>query len=269
MTGIAPDDPAFPPSDDDDQRDRPVQREDYARSAEDVARQRSIFNNRTIRQRLLPNENDLARRRAIMRSAKWALPLTALVLLGSIAAWPAVERAVIMHRGTMAQMSRVHVKSGSMLNATYRGLDDHGHPFMVTADEARQISPERIDLTTPQADSLLGPGNWVYVTARNGVYIQHSQLLDLTQDVMLYRSDGTTMYSPTADIDMKHGIIVSDSWIHSEGPFGVLDAQGTMLLIRDGIMQFRGPGRMLLNTGHDGQTGAPSPSPAAMSGGKR
>ncbi|MFT9163793.1 MAG: LPS export ABC transporter periplasmic protein LptC, partial [Komagataeibacter saccharivorans] len=163
------------PTDDRDTGTDPggIQREDYARSAADIERQRSIFDQST-RTRLLPNAESLARRQTILRSAKWVLPLLALVLLGSIAAWPAVERAVIMHTGTMAQMSRVRVKSGSMLNPTYRGLDDHDHPYMGTADEARQISNERIDLTNAAADILLDDRNWLYVTARDGVYIQHS-----------------------------------------------------------------------------------------------
>ncbi|RFD19165.1 LPS export ABC transporter periplasmic protein LptC [Komagataeibacter melaceti] len=224
----------------------PIQREDYSRSAADIERQRSIFNP-SGRARLLPDAESLARRQTILRSAKWVLPLLALVLLGSIAAWPAVERAVIMHTGTMAQMSQVRVKSGSMLNPTYRGLDDHGHPYMITADEARQNPPERIDLSNAAADILLDSRNWMYVTARDGVYIQHSQMLDLTHDVTLYRSDGTILLSPSADMDMRHNIIVSDSWIHAEGPLGVLDAAGCMLDARGGIMMFRGPGRMVLN----------------------
>lgn len=236
------------PTDDRDTGTDPggIQREDYARSAADIKRQRSIFDQST-RTRLLPNAESLARRQTILRSAKWVLPLLALVLLGSIAAWPAVERAVIMHTGTMAQMSRVRVKSGSMLNPTYRGLDDHDHPYMVTADEARQISNERIDLTNAAADILLDDRNWLYVTARDGVYIQHSQLLNLTHDVTLYRNDGTIMLTPSADIDMRHNIIVSDSWIHGEGPIGTIDAGGSMLDTRGGIMLFRGPGRMILN----------------------
>ncbi|ATU73460.1 hypothetical protein SXCC_03305 [Gluconacetobacter sp. SXCC-1] len=223
-----------------------IEREDYARSAADVERQRSIFDQST-RRRLLPNAADLARRQTIMRSAKWMLPLLALVLLGSIAAWPAVQRAVIMHTGTMAQMSHVRVKSGSMLNPTYRGLDEHGRPYMITADEARQISSERIDLTNAAADTLMDNGNWLYVTASEGVYIQHAQMLDLTHAVTLYRNDGTLMLTPTADIDMRHNIIVTDSWIHGEGPMGVMDVQGGMLDIHGGVMLFRGPGRMILN----------------------
>ncbi|MDT8871037.1 hypothetical protein RAA17_07860 [Komagataeibacter rhaeticus] len=55
------------------------------------------------------------------------------------------------------------------------------------------------------------------------------------------------MLTPTADIDMRHNIIVTDSWIHGEGPMGVMDVQGGMLDIHGGVMLFRGPGRMILN----------------------
>ena len=55
--------------------------------------------------------------------------------------------------------------------------------------------------------------------------------------------------------------VASNDWVHAQGPFGVLDAQGDFLSQRDGIAQFRGPGRLILNDDHPGH--------AAHAGGAR
>ena len=195
----------------------------------------------------------------LLRSAKWLLPVAALLLLGSIAAWPELDRSLNAGRVAYHAASAVRLDSGSMLGPRYRGLDAHGRPYMITADTARQVGQERINLTHPIADTLSQGGTWLQISSHTGVYMQHSQLLDLSGHVVFYRDDGTIMTGPTAGVDVKRGIVLSDDWVHAEGPFGELDAQGYLMSQRDGIVQFRGPGRMILNDDH----AARAPAPAA------
>ncbi|GBQ29921.1 LPS export ABC transporter periplasmic protein LptC [Gluconacetobacter azotocaptans] len=242
MTGSPPVDTQPP----DDERIAP-QRSDFARSAADMARQRSALHRQPAKARHMPDPATLARRRKLVRWAKWALPATALALLGSIAAWPAIDRLMNAQRSALQEMESLHVESGNMLGATYRGLDDHGRPYMITAEQAQQVSPDRINLTRPTADSLMSGSDWIMIGADDGVYMQREQLLDLTHDVVLYRADGAILNGPIADMNLKEGIVASDQWVHAEGPFGVLDAQGFLLSQHEGIGQFRGPGRLILN----------------------
>ncbi len=194
-----------------------------------------------------PDEHQQARRRMLLLWTKWLLPIAALLLLGSIAAWPELNRSLNAGRVAYHQAAGVNLDSGRMLGARYRGLDAHGRPYMITADEARQSGPDRIDLVRPVADSLTQNGTWVLIHARSGVYMPHAQILDLFDHVTLYRDDGTLMDGPTAVMDIRRGIVLSDDWVHAEGPFGVLDAQGDLMSQRDGVVQFRGPARMILN----------------------
>lgn len=197
-----------------------------------------------------PSEHEQARRRTLLLWTKWLLPLAALLLLGSIAAWPELNRSLNAGRAAYHQVAGVNLDTGKMLGARYHGLDAHGRPYMITADEARQVAPDRIDLVRPVADSLTQSGSWVLVHAASGVYMPHSQILDLFGHVTLYRDDGTLVDGPTAVMDVKRGVVVSDDWVHVEGPFGVLDAQGDLISQREGVAQFRGPGRMILNDDH-------------------
>ncbi len=232
--------------------------------------------------RRLPNSGQIARRRRLLRWTKWLLPAGALLLLASIAAWPEIQRSLGTARIGLAQAGRVRLDSGRMLGARYRGLDGRDRPYMITAAEAQQVSApaaersraqpagggsgDRINLTRPVADTLGQGGQWVRISARDGIYVQRAEILDVARDVTLYRDDGIMMTSPVADFDVKRGIVASDDWVHAEGPFGVLDAQGYVLSQRDGLAQFRGPARLVLNDDRIARPAA-GPAPAGRPGG--
>ncbi|MFT9257271.1 MAG: LPS export ABC transporter periplasmic protein LptC [Acetobacter sp.] len=239
----------------DERPDTRPRREDFARPASLVRNQRERL--APSLRRTPPDAAKLARRRTLMRWAKWFLPAAALGLLATIAIWPEVDRLINANKTTLKELARVKIESGNLIGATYRGMDEHNRPFMITADSVHQVNDNRMDLIKPTADILSQGRSWLLVRSEKGVYMQHGQILDLTGEVTLYRDDGLMMHSPVADIDVRRGIIASDSWVHAEGPFGVLDARGFVLSQHDGIAQFRGPGRMLLN---DDRHSEPTPS---------
>jgi len=187
------------------------------------------------------------RRRRAVRIAKYGLPLVALALLSSIALWPELSRTLANGRVTWRRLAMVVAGTGEIVAPRYHGLDERGRPYMVSADTADRDGPERLNLTRPRGDVTLAGGTWIQVQARQGVFMQHRDQLDLQGDVTLYRQDGTTMTSRTATIDVKQGAATSDDYTHAEGPFGVLDAQGFTLVDKGGIIQFHGPAKLVLN----------------------
>ena len=244
--------------------------------------------------RRVPNAGQIARRRRVLRWTKWVLPAGALLLLASIAAWPELQRQMNSARLGLREAAQVRVDSGRMLGARYRGLDGRNRPYMITADEAQQVGTpqpgnrqagaqqagrptaakaaapdDRINLVRPVADSLGQNGSWIRISAENGVYMQHSQLLDLDRNTMLYRDDGIMMTGPDADLDLRRGIVASKDWVHAEGPFGVLDAQGYLLSQRDGLAQFRGPARLVLNDDRIARPVPAAPATAAAGSGQQ
>ena len=188
----------------------------------------------------------IARRRWIVALTKRLLPLAAVALLATVALWPEYHRdsdagRVAYRRGSLMP------ESGQLTDARYHGVDEHGRPYTITANIARQSSPERIDLTRPAGDVSLESGTWLMVRAEQGVYLQHAQQLDLSGDVHLYRDDGTTLATDSATLDLKAGAAAGAEMVHAEGPFGTLDAQGFAVTDRGAVIQFTGPGRLVLN----------------------
>jgi lipopolysaccharide export system protein LptC len=192
-----------------------------------------------------PDPNLLARRHLLITLTKWSLPVAALLLLATIALWPEIGH---MRDTVRVAIERTAVAGGATLtDAHYHGVDDHGRPYTVTAVTATQDGPDRINLTMPKGDITLSDGTWLMVHSKLGVYLQHSNQLDLSRDVTLYRDDGTTMTTASASMDMKLGAAASDQPTHAEGPFGTLDAQGFTVVDKGAAIQFIGPAHLVLN----------------------
>jgi len=185
-------------------------------------------------------------RRWLVAVAKRLFPLVALGLLLLVAFYPELngggDRSRISYR-------RVDMtpEGGQLTEAHYQGVDEAGRPYTVTATKVRQAGQERVDLDAPKADMQMQSGEWLMVEARQGVYAQKANRLDLSGDVTLYRDDGTVMQTEAATLDMRANAAAGNEMVHAEGPFGVLDAQGFTVLDKGAVVQFTGPARLVLS----------------------
>ena len=186
-------------------------------------------------------------RRAMIRAAKYVLPLIALALLSSIAMWPEIQRNIENSRVALHTLSMLN--AGQMVNLRYHGMDGQ-NPYTISAETALRADAERLNLVNPIGDMTMPNGTWLQLRAKRGVFIQHTNELDLEDAVTLYRSDGTTMVTATATMNLKQGAATSNDYTHAEGPFGTLDAEGFTLVDKGSVIQFRGPAKLVLNGSH-------------------
>jgi lipopolysaccharide export system protein LptC len=192
----------------------------------------------------------LVRHGRFVRVAKYLLPVVALTLLSSIALWPEISRTIERGRVTWHRLTMVDPTSGTMKSPRYRGYDGQNQPYTVVAESADRVGPERFNLRLPRGDLTLQNGTWLEVRSKKGAYFQHPSLLDMFQDVMLYRQDGTILNTSAATVDIQRGAVTSNAYTHAEGPFGQLDAEGFTLLDKGNVVQFHGPAKLVLNATH-------------------
>ena len=194
-----------------------------------------------------PSRAGMARRRWMVRVAKLSLPVFALALLAAIALWPEIGNLADQERVTFKRLIATDPNSALARDTRYRGVDERGRPYTITAATARQVNADLVALTSPQGDVTDEHGNWFMVKSQNGMFQQHANLLDLSGDVTMYRDDGTTVHSDAATVDLKQGAVTSHDQVHAEGPFGTLDAQGWTMTDKGDVVQFDGPARLVLN----------------------
>ncbi len=198
----------------------------------------------------LPTGKRAGRRRRVTLT-KLMLPVFAVVLLASLVLWPQIaaqinNARISYRRGGLSG----EFQAGKLRDVRYRGMDARGRPYTITSDAAVQDGPERLNLVNPKGDIQNENGSWTLVESKDGVYIQHAGLLDLSGDVVVYRDDGITVRTQSAAMDLKAGAAAGNQATHVEGPFGTLDAQGFALVDKGAVVQFQGKSRLLLNGSH-------------------
>jgi lipopolysaccharide export system protein LptC len=130
----------------------------------------------------------------------------------------------------------------SMQNAQYRGVDQNGQPFTLTADQANERGADDVLLARPEGDITLKSGAWLMLKSDTGLFNQKSQTLALSGNVTLYRNDGTVMTAPKAAINLHDGTANSTDPVSAQGPFGTLNAAGGFNLTGRGTdVVFNGP----------------------------
>ena len=196
--------------------------------------------------RAAPTSAGIARRRWLINASKFLLPAGALILLGSIAIWPELDRATDRAHAAMHAV-RARIDGVRLTEAHYDGMDEHGRPYTVTAATAVQREQDLVDLTLPNADMTLESGVWLNVKSKQGVYARGASQLDLSNDVVLYRDDGTTLRTSSVSVEMKSGAASSAQPTHVEGPFGTLDALGFTMTDKGAAIQFWGPAHVEMN----------------------
>jgi lipopolysaccharide export system protein LptC len=200
------------------------------------------------RGRKMPSASALSRRRFFVTCFKRLLPLGALLLLSVVILWPEISRhnpaRVSYHlaTGTMDAADQ-----GSMTKAHYEGIDQSGRPYTMTAEQAVQTDADTVLLTKPAGDMTMKSNSWLMVQSLDGIYHAHAQHLDLSNHVVLYRDDGTTVRTARANIDLKAGTASGHALVNADGPFGTLDAHGFTITDRGARLHFTGPAKLVLD----------------------
>ncbi|MCB8875328.1 LPS export ABC transporter periplasmic protein LptC [Acidisoma silvae] len=205
-------------------------------------------NRRSWRGRKMPSSGALRRRRMLVTWMKRLLPLGALMLLSLVMLWPELinqhnPARVSYHLGTGPDGA----DQGSMTKAHYEGIDDTGRPYTMTADQAVQTDADTVVLTHPAGDMTMKAGSWIMIQSKDGLYHAKAQHLDLTNHVVLYRDDGTTVRTSQAAINLKDSSASGHEVVNADGPFGTLSAKGFNITDRGTRLHFTGPSKLVLD----------------------
>ncbi len=170
------------------------------------------------------------RHSALIHALRKILPaLTVLVFL-ALAGWAAV--------GTLAWRSGAASQAGSlalrMLKPSFQGRDEHGKPYLLSADSAVRDDADTAKVTLEGPVFTLGAGQpgETLVRAKHGVYREDNRMLDLTGDVHLDDAAGYHFVTEHAVIDTELSDVDGERHIDGHGPLGRIASSAYS--VRDG-----------------------------------
>ncbi|PIW26554.1 MAG: LPS export ABC transporter periplasmic protein LptC [Rhodospirillales bacterium CG15_BIG_FIL_POST_REV_8_21_14_020_66_15] len=185
--------------------------------------------------------------------AKVMLPVAAVGLIALVILWPHLRTEDLRFRIGFAAIKSNVDGDPNLLNPRYVGTDNDNQPYAVTADIAKKLDGEgldvRIGLELPKADITLKDGTWLVLTAENGIYARRDKTLDLAGSVNLFHDSGYEFRTEKATVDLARGVAHGEVPVKGQGPFGTLQAEGFRLLNKGRTLVFTGKSKMVLQPG--------------------
>ncbi len=181
----------------------------------------------------------LGSRRRFVRFMKFVLPVGAVALVGLIAAWPQLSKRDGRFGLTFSSVNTEEMAL-VMNNPRYRGSDNQGQPFVITADRATQDPDDakQVTLDRVAADITLNNGAWVSLSANSGLFNNATQLLTLHGDINVYSDRGYEFHGINAEVDLTTGVIASDDKVWGHAALGSIRANGMRVYDRGKAIVF-------------------------------
>ena len=176
------------------------------------------------------------------------LPVVAIFLVLLIFAWPFLQSEDLRFRLNFAALSANQEEEPSMINPRFLGIDKENLAYSITADLARNLSfgNASVELEMPKADIALNDGTWLVLTAKNGIFKEAKNTLDLSGAVNLFHDSGYEFQTKKAEIDLKKGLAWGTEMVRGQGPFGEMQGQGFNMLDKGRIIVFTGKSKLMI-----------------------
>jgi len=181
---------------------------------------------------------------------KYGMPLVAIMLLGAVFFWPQIKSTKQQATNSVLQTFKPDdLQNFQMVSPSFVGTDDKNRPYRVTAELARMENKDAdtVMLQKPKADLTLENGQWVAVTAKDGLFHQKAKQIELLGDVNVYHDAGYTFKTEYAKVDVTAGWAEGNKPVAASGPKGSLTAEGFKITDKGKTIIFTGKSRIVLN----------------------
>ena len=159
---------------------------------------------------------------------------------------PGTEVSFLLDRNKVAMID----ERLSVSNAMYRGQDDSGRPFSLTAGEAVQRSSREgiVRMEDMMAQILLRDGP-ARISAEGGAYDIDAEVMTVDGPLRLSAADGYTMTARGVSVDLQSRVMVGDGRVEGEVPAGTFEADRIEVDIDERKISLRGNARLTMRPG--------------------
>ena len=197
---------------------------------------------------LLPMPRFRSRYSRFVTLMKYILPAVAASVSLLVVIWPELKPKPERFAVGISDL-KVNIDGGQrVLSARFTGVDSENRPFSVTADAVVQEADgdNAVKLTQPKADVTLAKNSWVAISAPQGRFWRHQEVLNLVGGVDLFHDAGYEFRTEEARIDFHNAAATGDTPVWGHGPFGTVNAEGFSILDSGDRIIFNGKSSLVI-----------------------
>lgn len=197
-----------------------------------------------------PSQRDtLLFRSKVVRIMRLAFPILAIALLFAVFIFN--DREIAQPTRTIEEVAPQQMGDNELINPQFRTQDSKDGEitnYLLEADRAFQKSNDEdsVILEMPKGDLALDGGDTFILKAKDGVFHQEANTLDLDGDVELQDSAGYTLKMPQVFIDIDNQTADTDLPTQLNGPDANIDASGFSADGKTSTYIFKGPAKLTL-----------------------
>jgi lipopolysaccharide export system protein LptC len=157
---------------------------------------------------------------------KRALPILAVVLMGSVIAYSVIPH----HQEKMVTLKQTGNVGNdlTMTKPSFTGTDEKGNPYHVTAAEVVQDPKSkdslRAEMKQVDADMQFDGQTWINASAAHGFIDAKAGILKLDGGISLFTDNGYEMHTPSATAYIKTNVLEGNDKVSGHGPLGKFSA---------------------------------------------
>lgn len=178
-----------------------------------------------------------------------ALPVAVGIVAGLMVITPLSPRGEVSFLLDRNEVAMIDERL-SVDNAMYRGRDDRGRPFSLTAGEAVQrSSAEGLVRMDDLVAQILLPEGPARLAAEGGVYDIEAEVVDVRGPVRLTAADGYSMTARGVSIDLRQRLMTGDAGVEGAVPAGTFSANSMRADISERRLALEGDARLTMIPG--------------------
>lgn len=159
----------------------------------------------------------------LIAKLKISLPVAIFATLALVFIWPKLVNTFKKDQSQpiMERILKVNPQlENKVIGPKFESLDRKGRPFLVEADYALRLTPEKTELIHPKGHMTLEDGSTLSFRSKTGFYYKEEEILDLAEDVNFTTDKGYDMKTRTMRLFPKQNCGEGNEPVHGTGPSG-------------------------------------------------
>lgn len=181
---------------------------------------------------------------------KVILPLTIIVILALIFAWPKIVKLFADHNEpkTIERILKENpLLEDKVINPKLSSLDNKGRPFLIEAQYATHLNDPVSQFIQPSGNLKLEDGSTMSFKGGRGTYYKEKEMLEVFENVSVKTDKGYDLKTDYMKLFPKDNIGEGDKPVHGLGPGGeTITAEGFKITNKGDIIEFLGKTQITL-----------------------